>query len=250
MKLAVMMAAYNAEAYIGAALGSILAQRDAATLDIIVVNDGSTDRTAEIVAEIARASPEIRLIQTENQGVTRARNVALDALAPDTDLVTFLDADDLVCAGRYSEDIALFDADPELDLTYGALEYFRTASADGFEPAASSPTARLRTVQLGSGMYRYRLVQKVGAFDIRLTQAEDTDYLLRVFEAQPRYLMLERTCLYYRRHDNNMTRDRAVVRREFARALLYSVQRRKAGNLPPLPPGIFDAMDYDGDPNW
>jgi glycosyltransferase involved in cell wall biosynthesis len=250
MKLAVMMAAYNAEPFIADALASILAQRDAAEIDIIVVNDGSTDGTGRIVANLANSAPQIRLIETENRGVTNARNAALAALEPDTDLVTFLDADDLVATGRYQRDLALFAADPNLDLVYGSTELFKVASSDRLGPAAGSPTLRLRSVQLAAGIYRYELITKTGLFDTRFRQAEDMDYLLRIFESQPRYHILPDTCLYYRRHGSNMTHNTAQLRRDFARALMLSVQRRRMGNLPPFPKGLFDIQDMAGDERW
>lgn len=250
MKLAVMMVAYNAEKYIGDALGSILAQTDAATFDIIVVNDGSTDSTARIVSELAAKAKEIRLIETPNQGVTQARNTALAALASDTDLVSFLDADDLIGEDRYRKDIALFKADADLDLIYGSTELFQVAAADRFAPEPGTPTMRVRGVQLAAGMYRYELIEKAGLFDTRFRQAEDMDFLLRLFERQPKYQVLERTCLYYRRHATNMTRRRAELRRDLARALLFSVQRRRETNLPPFPTDLFDAKDFAGDEEW
>ena len=82
MKIAVMMAAYNAERYIEDAFASLLRQRSAANLDIVVVNDGSTDGTPLIVKRIAAEAPQVRLIETPNQGVTRTRNVLLAAIAP------------------------------------------------------------------------------------------------------------------------------------------------------------------------
>lgn len=58
MKLAVVMAAYNSAPHIGDALASLLRQRDAVDLDIIVVNDGSTDGTGDIVHRVAANSPK------------------------------------------------------------------------------------------------------------------------------------------------------------------------------------------------
>ena len=250
MKLAVMMAAYNAAPYIGDALASVLAQRDAADLDIIVVNDGSTDNTGQIVAEIAARHAEIRLIETANQGVTAARNVALAALAPDTDLVTFLDADDLVAKARYARDIALFTANPAIDLVYGTTQMFRTVGTDRLEPSAESPTVKVRTVQLGAGVYRYDLIVKTGQFDPLFKQAEDMDFLLRMFERGPQYLTLEDVCLHYRRHETNMTHDRAQLRHGIARALMLSIRRRRGRDLPPYPHGMFDPMDFPGTEGW
>lgn len=250
MKLAVMMAAYNAAPYIGDALGSILAQRQAAELDVIVVNDGSTDDTAALLAEMVARHPQIRVIETPNQGVTRARNVALAALAPDTDLVTFLDADDLVAKARYARDVALFAASPALDLVYGTTQMFREAGPDRLAPALDAATAKVRTIQLAAGMYRYGFVAELGPFDIKFKQAEDMDFLLRMFERAPNYQVLDDICLHYRRHDSNMTHDGAQLRRDFSRALLMSIKRRRQTGLPGFPPGLFDSKDFAAGHIW
>ncbi len=59
-------------------------------------------------------------------------------------------------------------------------------------------------------------------------QAEDTDYLLRVFESGARFEQTNTLCLYYRRHEHNMTRDTTTARRSFAAAIFKSMRRRKA----------------------
>src|SRR5262249_38831469 len=105
MKIAVLMPAFNAEATIASALKSILRQRDAGDLDIIVVEDGSTGATADVVTALAATAPEIRLIRIAHGGISKARNAALNAIAADTDLVGFLDADDLSPEGRLARDI-------------------------------------------------------------------------------------------------------------------------------------------------
>lgn len=250
MRLTVLMPAYNAERYIGAALRSVLSQRLDQPAEIIVVDDGSTDGTAGVVAAMARHAPQISLIRTENRGVTAARNTLLQALGDRGGLVSFLDADDLVPAGRFGADLARFQADPALELTFGSVMMFRTANAQDTAPAPGSQTASGRCVQLAAGTYRAETLRAVGHFDESFRQAEDMDFLLRLFERQPRYLIHPEACLYYRRHGNNMTRDRDTLRRDFARALLYSIRRRRQANLPPFPADLFDAHSFAEAHEW
>lgn len=250
MKLAVMMAAYNAQAHIEAALRSLVKQQGVSKLDVIVIDDGSTDDTAAVVARLAKIYPQIRLISTVNQGVAGARNEALKALHNDTDLVSFLDADDLVPPGRFARDMAFFREDPQLDMTFGVTTMFREANADDTGPAADSETASGRGVQLASGTYRATSLRAVGMFDLSFRQAEDMDFLLRFFERSPHYRVHEETCIYYRRHDGNVTRDRDQLRRDFSRALLLSIRRRRAGNLPSYPADLFDAKNFAEAHGW
>lgn len=99
MLLSVIVPAFNAAEHIGACLDSLSAQ-ELAELEIIVVNDGSTDATAAVVADRAREDKRIQLIDTPNRGVSEARNTGL-ALATGT-YVGFVDADDWVDPHMYA----------------------------------------------------------------------------------------------------------------------------------------------------
>jgi glycosyltransferase involved in cell wall biosynthesis len=86
--VSVVIPCYNAERYIGATLRSVLDQAGAA-LEVIVVDDGSTDGSADLVA---RQFPQIKLLRVENGGVARARNFGIEAAAngsPSSTLMTF-----------------------------------------------------------------------------------------------------------------------------------------------------------------
>jgi glycosyltransferase involved in cell wall biosynthesis len=229
------MPAYNAEATIGSALNSLLRQRDAGEFDIIVVDDGSTDRTRDVVGALAAQAPELRLIGIDHGGVSKARNAAMRAMAPDADLVGFLDADDLSPEGRYAHDVALFGADPALDLIYSKLRFFDREDPETLAPSATSRILDERTVHLSAGLFRRRVLEQAGLFDETLAQAEDTDYLLRVFEGQPKYLLSDEIGVFYRKHRGGITENRAEAQRELMRAFFRA--HRRCGR-PFLPNGI------------
>ena len=85
MKLSFIIPLYNREDYIEYAIESLLRQSDACELDILVVNDGSTDTGPDRVVELAKQHSNIRMVSTENQGVTRARNTGLENLLPSSE---------------------------------------------------------------------------------------------------------------------------------------------------------------------
>lgn len=97
-KVCFIIPAYNAEKYIEASLESVLSQSHG-NLEVIVVNDGSKDATAEIVSRISRQDSRLRLLTVENGGPALARNHGLEAMSADVDYVMFLDADDLLLPG-------------------------------------------------------------------------------------------------------------------------------------------------------
>ena len=93
LKVSVIMPAYNSEKYIERSVKSVLSQTHE-DLELIVVDDGSTDRTAGILRRLAAADSRLRYIRTENHGPAEARNAALKLIAEDAAFVTFIDADD------------------------------------------------------------------------------------------------------------------------------------------------------------
>ncbi|CCV09901.1 glycosyltransferase family A protein [Mesorhizobium sp. STM 4661] len=240
MKVSVIMPAYNRERYIVSALRSLLRQRDAADLDIVVVDDGSTDGTADAVRAMMGQTSCIRLFQQANMGVAKARNTGLRQLLPETRFVSFLDSDDISPAGRFKADLACFEADPDLDLTYSLMTLVDGIDDETLEPAADCRSMVVRGVSLGAGIFSRTLVDRTGGFDEAFSQAEDTDYLLRVFERGPRYMLSDTVALYYRRHPGNATREPGVPVREYLRAIHKSMRRRKADPSLHQVQGIFE----------
>jgi glycosyltransferase involved in cell wall biosynthesis len=113
----VVIPAYNAAATIGVAIESVLEQ-DYPDVELIVVDDGSTDDTASI----ARAyGDRVSVVQTPNRGPSAARNAALERCTGE--LVAFLDADDLWLEGKLSRQVDLLSEVPEIDATYCAVAF-------------------------------------------------------------------------------------------------------------------------------
>lgn len=240
MRLSVIMPVHDRESYVGAALRSLLRQRNAAELDIIVIDDGSRDGSAEAVRAMMDEAPCIRLFQQENMGVTRARNSGLRQLRPETELVSFLDSDDISPAGRFEADLNLFRKDPSLELTYSRMMLVDRIDEETLEPTSDSNSITVRGIHLSAAIFSRGLVDQIGGFDEDFIQAEDTDFLLRSFEIGPRYVLPDTLALYYRRHAGNMTRQQDVQSREFMRAVYKSMKRRRADpSLKPIE-GIFE----------
>lgn len=228
MRTAVIIPTYNRAVFLPHAIGSVLRQGAADEIDVIVVDDGSEDGTPALLAKVAREHRNVQVLRQANGGVAAARNRGLGALTGRHDLVTFLDSDDVMPAGRIAADAAVLRDRPGLDLTYGrmllvdALDYARLA------PAAGARQADVVGISLSSALMRRRVIERVGALDESFRQAEDTDYLLRIFETGHRFEQTGTACVYYLQHGANMTRDHAEMRRSFVRALHLSVRRRAA----------------------
>ena len=240
MRLTVIMPMYNREALVETSLQSLLKQRDACELDILVVNDGSTDNSPEVVNRVAEKFGHIRMITTENLGVTKARNVGLENVPEDADVVTFLDSDDISPTDRLRNDLPTLEENPSLDFTYGRITLVDDLDNETLEPAQGARHATVRGIQLSAGLYRANFLRELGKFDETFEQAEDTDYLFRAFEKTHKYGLTDTVCVYYRRHPGNMTLARDVAMKSFIRAIHKSIIRRKRDPALNSPDGVFD----------
>lgn len=115
-ELSIIIPVYNCEKYIIRCLGSVLHQQDSDKYEIIVVNDGSTDNTAQKLNKIATKYKNIKVIHQNNAGVSAARNVGI--AASHGKYVTFVDGDDMVGvnAKAFDKHLQKYDSDSRYDL--------------------------------------------------------------------------------------------------------------------------------------
>jgi glycosyltransferase involved in cell wall biosynthesis len=235
MPVSVIMPAFNAEPFIEAALRSLLAERDSLQLDIIVIDDGSTDRTREIVEAFGRDFGEIRLLRNPRKGIAAARNIGLDNLPEKCRFVTFLDADDMSYPHRIVQQRAALIDDPTIAVLYGRLKMFMVQDPTSLAPAIGSPTKVIRGPYLQASMYRREVIETVGRFDETFRQGCDTDFVLRVIDQEHRLVLRDEIATFYRRHAGNVTLNTEEMQREFMTASLRWVVRRRrrgAGLIP------------------
>jgi glycosyltransferase involved in cell wall biosynthesis len=242
MKISIHMPAYNAEETIVSALKSLLRQRNAGQLEIIVVDDGSTDRTGDVVRGMAASAREIKLITIDHGGISKARNAALRATAPDADVVGFLDADDLSPEGRYAHDVAMLQADPSLQVILSKVRFFDREDTAKLAPSAGSHAVDGRIVHLGATLLRRGLVDGV-AFDETLMQSEDLDFMLRILEPGPKYALSDQIGVFYRKNHGSITENRRQMRQELMKALFRARKRQARPGPVFLPDGLF-SLDH------
>ncbi|MFJ2024403.1 CDP-glycerol glycerophosphotransferase family protein [Streptomyces sp. NPDC087897] len=108
-RLTVVVPLYNVEEYLGACLTS-LAEQTMPDLEVVLVDDGSTDRGPAIAQEFTERDPRFRLIRQENAGLGAARNAGVREARPDAEFLTFVDSDDVVPPGAYARMLAELDA--------------------------------------------------------------------------------------------------------------------------------------------
>jgi GT2 family glycosyltransferase len=184
-KVSIIMPAYNTRRFIGAAIASIRAQRFPGW-ELIIVDDGSTDGTAE---EAKALAPEAIVIRQQNGGPGRARNTAIaHARAP---LLAFLDSDDEWCPGLLHSLVAYADRFPAAGLVSGRLEGPNRFDAHADE--TTPPRDRFCDIfhhryQISSGtvLARRHCIDEAGGFDDRREiYVEDWDLWLRIAARHP-----------------------------------------------------------------
>lgn len=110
----IVIPAYNARRYLAECLSSVLEQETEFPFEVIVVDDGSTDGSADL---IRKRFPTVRLFQKENGGPGSARNRA--ATEAESDILVFIDADDAMLPGRLDHQVGYMLEHPEIGLTFG-----------------------------------------------------------------------------------------------------------------------------------
>lgn len=221
LTVSVVVPVYNGERFLAEALQSVFDQ----TLppdEIIVVDDGSTDRTSAIVATLSTtAAVPMRYIYQENRGPSAARNKGLHATG--ADLVAFLDADDLWNLRKQEIQAAYLAANPDSLVVWGLVQMFEMHGA-----TRASLHEPWHGPNLGSALFRRKVFDRVGVFDEGMRLSEDLDWYLRARELELPQGVLTDIVLWYRCHGENswLGRDRAFY--SSLAALKKRLERRRA----------------------
>ena len=180
-RISVVIPCFNARTWISATLDSVFEQA-VPDLDVIVVDDGSTDGSGQLVAE---AFPGVRLVRTDNGGASRARNVGT-ALARGQ-FIQYLDADDLLAPGKLQAQLRLL-VGTHADIAYGDWQALQTGP-DGM-PLPGRLVARAiegeADVALltefwcppAAYLFRRTIVERVGGWDEQQSVVEDVRFVL------------------------------------------------------------------------
>jgi len=219
--VSVIVAVKNGEAFLAAALTSILAQ-DYRPLEIIVVDGHSKDSTAQI----AQSFEFVRCFIQNQQGIADAYNQGIAAAAGD--LIAFLSHDDVWLPSKLSSQVRLLVEQPEIQYTNTLMKYF-------LEPGHSIPrgfkTDLLQGAHTGRIMEtlvaRKSVFDIVGGFDGDMALAEDADWYARANDLKIPMAVIPAILLHKRIHNRNASADAATSNHELLKALKRSIARKK-----------------------
>jgi glycosyltransferase involved in cell wall biosynthesis len=220
--VSVVVPVHNGERYVRDAIESVL-RRGHRSLEVIVVDDGSTDGGAS-VAE--RCGPRVRVHRQDRAGAGAARNYGV-RLARGAYLA-FLDADDLWTVASLTSRLEALCADPSLDLVFGHVRHFVSPDLD---PARASRIFCPPGAQPGylpsCMLARREAVERVGPFREDLRIGEFVDWMARARECALREAMVADTVVLRRIHGANQGIRHRDHRGDFARVVKAALDRRR-----------------------
>ncbi len=238
--VSVVIPAYNCARYLPAAIDSALRQTYAAT-EIVVVDDGSTDETPEVLARY----PQVVVIRQENGGLSHARNQGIRRAAGE--YIALLDGDDIWPADKLAEQMAIIQSDPAVGLLFGNARRFADdgwteaplferyglgAAYFGHERRVLDPLRKLlhmNFIPVGTVVVKKAWLVEAGLFDENFRRVEDWDIWLRIALKHPIHFS-EKVWKLKRVHSTNLSNDTEAMALA-AIAVMQKLAREHAGDL-------------------
>jgi glycosyltransferase involved in cell wall biosynthesis len=228
--ISVIIPTWNREQYLREAIDSVLGQ-SYENREIIVVDDGSTDGTVDMVS---RFGDRVLLLRQDNRGTGAARNAGI-AQAAGT-FLAFLDDDDVWADAKLLRQMQAFDDAPDTDAVYGHMEQFVSPEIDDDQrsrfrhlngqviPAPIAPAMLIRRASF----------DRVGPFDESLQIGVEIDWYARLCEAGLKTVMLDAVLYRRRLHTSNVNLTRSDEQPERLHVLKRIIDRRRKAAARPI----------------
>lgn len=223
MLVTVIIPAYNAEQYISETLDSILNQTYK-NLEILCINDGSTDNTENIIKNYMQRDKRIKLHSQENKGLPASRNVGMNLATGD--MITFIDADDTCSPNTIESSINLLKEN-NFDIVINYLDYRITVK--------NKPIGKFSYLCTWQVLFKKELLKKNPHIycDEDLTQGEDVVFTHKLLTSTNKIGKNSASQIYYRQHEGQMTdidSDREMISHTY-KCLSYIIKFYDENNL-------------------
>jgi len=223
--ISVIIPVYNYERYLGEAIESVLSQTYQ-DLEVIVVDDGSTDRSGEVAKSFAGRG--VRYCQEVHAGIGPARNKGVELAQGE--FIAFLDADDRWPLEKIERQLRAFENDPALEMVFGYALQLQNGPAweAGVRDKSLTVDGMVPGMVPGTMLIKRGAFDRVGKFQGGLKVGEFIDWYARAVELKVRSLVLPELFLWRRIHDSNQgVRERQSVT-DYARVLKAKLDRKRA----------------------
>jgi glycosyltransferase involved in cell wall biosynthesis len=211
-KISIVMPVYNAETYLAEAIESTL-QQSHTNFVLIVIDDGSTDRSLEILEQFAAKDKRVEIIRQENQGCGATRNRGFEHAK--TEWVFLMDADDVMYPNRLEVQLEFIKSHPDLRACSCLAKYLDEKGQVFATTHNSVPTAEVLKAHMdrgdaigmlnpGAAIHRETMIS-LGGYRNQFKQAGDCDFWNRLAEQGHLVLVQNAVLMKYRIHSGSMT---------------------------------------------
>lgn len=210
--ISIIIPVYNQEKYLAETLNSVISQ-SYSNWECILVNDGSRDDSVNIIKQYVKQDNRFQFINSENKGVSHARNLALNQVKGD--FVLFLDGDDLIHPEKLQKTISSFEENKDLSIVFNQTIYFQDTIKNTLYPFNINPQLlnfndillfwnEKIIIPIHSAIIKRTLLDEI-KFNTELTAQEDWLVWLQLFKKNPNVKVLDEVLSYYRKHDSSRT---------------------------------------------
>ena len=204
--ISIIIPVFNGGNYLSEALESVLAQKYA-PIEIIVIDDGSTDNSGAIVNQFMARYPILYIFQ-ENQGLAASRNKGISV--SNGSLIAFIDADDIWVENKINSQVEVLRKDPSIEMVSGKVKQFISPEI----PADERQTYHFQPGEIQSNMMAAALVRKsafdkYGLFDPAFRIGQDMHWVIQALAKGLKIEPLQQLVYYRRLHQSNLGRQRS-----------------------------------------
>jgi glycosyltransferase involved in cell wall biosynthesis len=221
--VSVIIPVYNCDRYLAEAIESVLAQTYQ-PIEIIVVDDGSTDNSAEVAKRFASS---VRHYSQSQSGAGAARNYGIE-LAQGS-FFAFLDADDFWVKDKLTRQMQVFESEPDIDIVFGHIQQFHSPELDeSIKNKIYCPPELMAGYHPGTMLVKREAFLRVGKFETNLQMGEFISWYARATELGLRAKMLPDLLMSRRLHETNLSIRQRQARTDYVRLIKASLDRRRA----------------------
>lgn len=229
--ISVIIPVYNCERYLAEAIESVLVQQYQ-PIEIIIVDDGSRDRTAEVARSFGDS---VQYHCQAQSGAATARNLGI-SLAK-AEYFAFLDADDRWTEDKLTRQMAVFESEPEIEMVLGYVQNFHSPELDEtITRKIYCPPDPMPGYLPGTMLIKREAFQKVGLFETHLKVGEFISWYGKAKDIKIREKILPDVLLWRRIHETNTGIRERQSRSDYVRLIKATLDRRRSTNQPSIEP--------------